>query len=457
MKSVNIVCVACLLQLLFANYAESLESSSSTPHAVPLLIDNNNTVLAVGVPLKRAVAASHARDLFVAKNLLNDENAAIAHTTFFFAHGTASPKLRIEIHCMGSNGAFATACNKAELLTMRMYVVLRVTNHWEKDFGLKVWQDTEGTSRRSWLTSGSREELVETCLFLSECYLTNHMTYTGSYKIPYETAHSTVPEETAAGRIIVRIDDVTSAAEWNVQILNGLPHDASAKAELVVYLVKGTYTYMAVLIMGTLATLGVLAAIAVALILLKFIGCRRRGVFQQNLILHDTTFLERLRKFIVTLTEQLRVLKDATKVYISNAVTHRKRSARRRLSATARAEDTSVTIPNGGDESHNDAMEMTPQQPDSPAGSESSLSNADEDAPTCRICHSTTHRDDMISPCMCTGSSRYVHQRCLQQWIEMTTNPVHRQICAGVPRSVRVPSKVFLLRHAARCLLVADC
>ena len=37
----------------------------------------------------------------------------------------------------------------------------------------------------------------------------------------------------------------------------------------------------------------------------------------------------------------------------------------------------------------------------------------------CRICHCEGEPDlPLISPCICSGSLKYVHQHCLQQWIK---------------------------------------
>ncbi|XP_070497500.1 uncharacterized protein [Chironomus tepperi] len=35
----------------------------------------------------------------------------------------------------------------------------------------------------------------------------------------------------------------------------------------------------------------------------------------------------------------------------------------------------------------------------------------------CRICHETDAISPLLTPCMCAGSLRYVHQQCLQQWL----------------------------------------
>ena len=37
----------------------------------------------------------------------------------------------------------------------------------------------------------------------------------------------------------------------------------------------------------------------------------------------------------------------------------------------------------------------------------------------CRICHCEGEEDyPLITPCHCTGSLRFVHQHCLNQWIK---------------------------------------
>ncbi|CAF1627569.1 unnamed protein product [Adineta ricciae] len=38
---------------------------------------------------------------------------------------------------------------------------------------------------------------------------------------------------------------------------------------------------------------------------------------------------------------------------------------------------------------------------------------------TCRICLDSDHQEDLISPCLCTGGSAYVHRKCLDNWRAM--------------------------------------
>lgn len=59
------------------------------------------------------------------------------------------------------------------------------------------------------------------------------------------------------------------------------------------------------------------------------------------------------------------------------------------------------------------------------------LSNQD-DIPTCRICHCTESPGSglvkLISPCHCSGSLKYVHHNCLQQWLD-ATNSQRCELC----------------------------
>jgi E3 ubiquitin-protein ligase MARCH1/8 len=58
--------------------------------------------------------------------------------------------------------------------------------------------------------------------------------------------------------------------------------------------------------------------------------------------------------------------------------------------------------------------------------------NNQDDEPTCRICHCTESPGDglvkLISPCHCSGSLRYVHHGCLQQWLD-ATNSQRCELC----------------------------
>lgn len=53
------------------------------------------------------------------------------------------------------------------------------------------------------------------------------------------------------------------------------------------------------------------------------------------------------------------------------------------------------------------------------AGSSKSVASTMSSTEICRICHcESTTEMPLISPCYCSGTLKYVHQKCLQQWIK---------------------------------------
>ena len=47
----------------------------------------------------------------------------------------------------------------------------------------------------------------------------------------------------------------------------------------------------------------------------------------------------------------------------------------------------------------------------------------------CRICLEYDHPSNMIYPCKCSGSSKYVHRDCLNQWIALSQNIDAKKRC----------------------------
>ncbi|XP_038060657.1 E3 ubiquitin-protein ligase MARCHF3-like [Patiria miniata] len=67
-----------------------------------------------------------------------------------------------------------------------------------------------------------------------------------------------------------------------------------------------------------------------------------------------------------------------------------------------------------------DESESTPRAPSSPTFScKTQLSILSLDTPTCRICQDSKAPYKLVSPCGCSGSSKFVHRRCLSKWILM--------------------------------------
>ena len=47
----------------------------------------------------------------------------------------------------------------------------------------------------------------------------------------------------------------------------------------------------------------------------------------------------------------------------------------------------------------------------------------------CRICLETGDINDLISPCNCSGTSKWVHQQCLQRWRAYNINSAYHDKC----------------------------
>jgi len=56
----------------------------------------------------------------------------------------------------------------------------------------------------------------------------------------------------------------------------------------------------------------------------------------------------------------------------------------------------------------------------------------------CRICLEIDDIDDMIAPCKCSGTSKYVHRNCLNQWRSMNTSNIHFTQCAECHFNYRI-------------------
>ncbi|XP_028394010.1 uncharacterized protein LOC114518248 isoform X1 [Dendronephthya gigantea] len=47
-----------------------------------------------------------------------------------------------------------------------------------------------------------------------------------------------------------------------------------------------------------------------------------------------------------------------------------------------------------------------------------SKKSTSDDGMSCRICHSASDLENLVSPCLCTGSMKYVHESCLLNWLK---------------------------------------
>jgi len=62
--------------------------------------------------------------------------------------------------------------------------------------------------------------------------------------------------------------------------------------------------------------------------------------------------------------------------------------------------------------------------------SSNSIEELDDDSMMCAICHSSEiiSDNDLVSPCLCRGSIRWQHQKCLTQWVN-TSKSLKCSIC----------------------------
>ena len=76
----------------------------------------------------------------------------------------------------------------------------------------------------------------------------------------------------------------------------------------------------------------------------------------------------------------------------------------------------------------------------------------------CRICYSSDHSEDLISPCLCKGSMQYVHHQCLDQWRQLSRNPEALTHC-GLCRSLYIIpfeklGKLLTFIHFLICIIL---
>lgn len=61
----------------------------------------------------------------------------------------------------------------------------------------------------------------------------------------------------------------------------------------------------------------------------------------------------------------------------------------------------------------------------------------------CRICLEDDNPNDMINPCLCKGTQKYVHRECLNQWRSVNVNPkafTHCTVCNYEYKTITIDS-----------------
>ena len=109
---------------------------------------------------------------------------------------------------------------------------------------------------------------------------------------------------------------------------------------------------------------------------------------------------------------------------------------------------TFVSLGDSNDESsERDLVGSPSRQRDAPAGSPASASPTTSRA--CRICLGGEEDGELISPCLCRGTSAFVHRECLNNWRRMSQNPTSFWRCDSCRynyRTVKIHS-LDVLKH----------
>lgn len=85
----------------------------------------------------------------------------------------------------------------------------------------------------------------------------------------------------------------------------------------------------------------------------------------------------------------------------------------------------------------------------------------DDDEILCRICYNDDSVEHLISPCLCTGSMKYIHLSCLNQWRSNCMKKTSMNVCEQCMFTYIIKSNklgTFLkepkIRHIIRCLFI---
>ena len=77
------------------------------------------------------------------------------------------------------------------------------------------------------------------------------------------------------------------------------------------------------------------------------------------------------------------------------------------------------------------------------------------DEPACRICLETT--GPFISPCLCKGSMKFIHQDCIEKWRNTSPNPLSYSRCEQCQYTYKFTSPNLIhsiILYICTCLLL---
>ncbi|GFR31170.1 e3 ubiquitin-protein ligase MARCHF3 [Trichonephila clavata] len=81
---------------------------------------------------------------------------------------------------------------------------------------------------------------------------------------------------------------------------------------------------------------------------------------------------------------------------------------------------------------------------DTPVKSSKYQSPAASSGPICRICHEGDGKEDLVSPCRCTGTVGLVHKSCMERWLSTRANSNDKcEICNYTFVTARYPKSLL--------------
>ncbi|CAL1265132.1 unnamed protein product [Larinioides sclopetarius] len=81
---------------------------------------------------------------------------------------------------------------------------------------------------------------------------------------------------------------------------------------------------------------------------------------------------------------------------------------------------------------------------DTPIKTRKYQSPAASSGPICRICHEGDDKEDLVSPCKCTGTVGLVHKTCMERWLSTRPNSNDKcEICNYTFVTARYPKSVL--------------
>eukprot|EP01062_Namystynia_karyoxenos_P001341 TRINITY_DN10452_c0_g1_i1.p1 TRINITY_DN10452_c0_g1~~TRINITY_DN10452_c0_g1_i1.p1 ORF type:complete len:605 (+),score=169.76 TRINITY_DN10452_c0_g1_i1:79-1893(+) len=289
-------------------------------------------------------------------------------------------------------------------------VILLVTGHWESQLHMRLeFEALSGSTVPSGgedQSKGASIALDKTCVDLfDECGQQHYFQYTLPPFMPSQSAYT--------GRLAVRAQSRFGSigfggvgGRWRVRISNSLPHTAQSVSVPVQLIVRSrSYSYWGIVLPAG----GILFALLVCGVTL----CDRFSAIIASREARHAAAAPGWDDDDDGVGGLMRTVRDR--------VVEGARSAQQAVAARYRR------LPDLGRGRAGDSEEGGSPACGGPGGGSD---DDDDDRNTCRICRCEEPASELFSPCVCSGSMKYIHRGCLEEWRQKTTNPQNRVRCS---------------------------